>query len=173
MEQTQAISKTKRKQQMLELQSLGERLVALRESQLLGLDLPDALLRAVLETKRTKGFEAIRRQMQFVGRVMREVDAEPIRDKLAALQAPGRKEVANMHLVERWRDQLLRDGLEPTALLEAFPGVDLVRLQEALTGAQRDTAPQLKIKHFREIFRLLNQGLPAASRDNTANLPRP
>ena len=73
------VSKTRRKREMLELQSLGAALVGLPESQISGMKLETRLLQAVLEAKRIKSHEAKRRQLQYIGRLMREVDAQPIR----------------------------------------------------------------------------------------------
>src|SRR4051812_1985586 len=80
------LSKTKRKQEMHALQSLGTALVGLPESQIAALEIPEKLKVAVLEAKRIKSHEARRRQMQYIGRLMRDVDAEPIRERLAAIE---------------------------------------------------------------------------------------
>ena len=80
------VSKTRRKREMHELQSLGAALVALPETQLGEMQLESALLLAVLDAKRFRSHEAKRRQLQYVGRLMREVDPGPIRARLAALE---------------------------------------------------------------------------------------
>lgn len=79
-------SKTQRKNQMHKLQALGERLVQLKEPYLLGLGLSDSLLDAITEAKRIKGHGAIRRQNQLIGKLMRDVDIEPIEKFFAARQ---------------------------------------------------------------------------------------
>src|SRR5258707_10986129 len=84
--QDEIVSKTKRKQEMHALQALGVALVALPESQLGGLSLESNLREAVLAAKRIKSHEGKRRQMQYIGRLMRGVDAEPIREQLAAIE---------------------------------------------------------------------------------------
>src|SRR6185503_17138270 len=79
------ISKTQRKRQMLELQTLGERLTALSEEQLEELELPERLFDAIIAAKRITKFGGLRRQMQYIGRLMREVDSAPIAARLEAL----------------------------------------------------------------------------------------
>ena len=76
------VSKTKRKQEMTELQKLGAKLVELPESQLEAMPMDDALRTAVLAARRIKSHEAKRRQMQYIGRLMREVDPAPLRERL-------------------------------------------------------------------------------------------
>jgi len=84
--QDEFASKTKRKQEMHELQALGVALVALSESQLQDMSLETRLHEAVLAARRITSHEARRRQMQYIGRLMRDADAEPIRARLAAIQ---------------------------------------------------------------------------------------
>src|SRR5438128_9573144 len=80
-------SKTQRKREMHDLQSLGTELVGLSEQQLASIELPERLLDAVMEAKHMTKFEAKRRQMQYIGKIMRDVDPEPIRERLAAWKA--------------------------------------------------------------------------------------
>ena len=80
------VSKTRKKREMHELQALGVALVALPEWQLNAMALDRGLLAAMLEAKRIKSHEAKRRQMQYIGRLMRDVDAAPIRARMAELE---------------------------------------------------------------------------------------
>ncbi len=89
MEPEERPSKTQRKKAMHELQSLGERLVALNAEQLARVELPELLREAVQEAARVKGHESRRRQMQYIGRLMRSVDPEPLERALAA--RPGQR----------------------------------------------------------------------------------
>lgn len=82
----QPLSKTQRKKAMHALQSLGEALVGLSADQLERLDLPEALHEAVVEASRIRSREARRRQLQYIGRLMRDVDAERIAEALARLR---------------------------------------------------------------------------------------
>jgi ribosome-associated protein len=83
-------SKTQRKKAVHALQDLGESLVELSEEQLAGIELPERLRAAVVEAQRITRFEARRRQLQYIGKLMRSVDSEPIRAALAALRARPR-----------------------------------------------------------------------------------
>ena len=90
MEDDDFISKSERKRRMTALQRLGEELVELSPDQLARLALPEDLREAVLECRRLTRHEAIRRQMQYIGKLMRDLDAAPIASQLAQMQAPSR-----------------------------------------------------------------------------------
>src|SRR5512133_941248 len=81
-DEPQPLSKTKIKQQMHDLQGIGEELAALGKDQLAQLDLPESLVDAIREMHRIKKFGAQRRQMQYIGKLMRDVDTAPIVAKL-------------------------------------------------------------------------------------------
>src|SRR5215213_9857766 len=100
--QDEAISKTKRKQEMIELQRLGMALVDLPESQLADMPVDDALRRAVLEAKRIRSHEAKRRQMQYIGRLMRDVDPAPLRERLEAITGHSARAAAQHRRLEAW-----------------------------------------------------------------------
>jgi ribosome-associated protein len=169
VDQSSPLSKTQRKKEVQELQRLGEALVKLSEHKLAGLDLPERLRIALLDAKRFKGFEAIRRQLQYVGRVMRGIDAGAIRAQLEALEAPERHNVAQFHLLERWRERILRNGVEVDEVKQVFPAVDLNRLTALAAAARKETDGPRAVKHQRELFRLLHRGL--ADAETSAELP--
>jgi ribosome-associated protein len=105
-EQTE--SKTRRKQRMTELQDMGEELLALNKRQLDLIDLPDLLLIALREYQRLPNrHEAKRRQMQFIGKLMRKADHQNIRSALDRLKVPDRQEVRRSQDIERWGEKLL------------------------------------------------------------------
>src|SRR6185436_16804121 len=109
MMQSPPFSKTRRKKDSHALQDLGAALVALPADRLAEIDLPDFLRDAVMDARRIDGFEARRRQMQYIGKLMRKVDAEPIRARLEAWKSPERAQVAQFKQIEMWRERLLAD----------------------------------------------------------------
>ncbi len=149
------LSKTQRKKAMLGLQALGQALIELNEAQLKGLELPDDLAAAIQEMKRTKTHEGKRRQLQYIGRIMRQVDAEPIAVKLEQLKQPGRQEIARLHRVEQWRERLLNDATGFTALQALKPGVDMAKLQKLVATVKAEAAQARPPKAFRDLFREL------------------
>ncbi|MDH4275798.1 MAG: DUF615 domain-containing protein, partial [Gammaproteobacteria bacterium] len=118
-------SKSARKRAAEELQDLGKRLVEMKESRLAELPLPDEIRAAITQAKRITAHEGLRRQMQYIGRLMREFDIQPLRDALDALAAQRNEGTRRFHQAEQWRDRLLRGGPEVvTAFCTAFPPVD-------------------------------------------------
>ncbi|MBI4291454.1 MAG: DUF615 domain-containing protein [Betaproteobacteria bacterium] len=148
-------SKTQTKKRMHELQALGERLVELNPEQLASVGLPEKLLDAVLETRRIGGRESRRRQLQYVGRLMRDVDPEQIREKLAVWDGVSREHTARVHLVERWRERLLEDEAALAELAAAHPGTDTQHLRNLIRNARAERDAGRPPKSFRELFRAL------------------
>jgi ribosome-associated protein len=158
------ISKTKRKQEMHELQALGAALVELPESQVSVLPLGDELASAVLEAKRIRSHEAKRRQLQYIGRLMREVDAEPIRAHLDALTGQSAQEAARHRRLEALREKLLADDAALTDYVAAHSGADLQELRTLIRNARREHKEGRPPRAFRELFRVLKSlDAPAAA----------
>lgn len=155
------ISKTQRKREMHALQDMGEELVALSESRLAELDLPERLRNAVLEAKRINKFGALRRQMQFIGKLMRDVDPEPITAKLDAWKGHSREATAYLHQLERWRARLIEgdDGIE--AFVKIYPDCDLQRIRALVRNARREQSDGRAPTNFRELFQALKDVIPA------------
>ena len=103
------ISKTQRKKERHALQELGVELVALSDEQLAAIELPEILRDAVLEARRITDFEGRRRQMQYIGKLMRKVDAAPIRARLDAWKTQARAHTAQFKRIEAWRERLLAE----------------------------------------------------------------
>jgi ribosome-associated protein len=151
------ISKTQRKRESHSLQDIGEELVALSAERLAQMGLPQNLLDAVLEARRISKFGALRRQMQYLGRLMREIDPAPIRARLDAWKGQSAEATAHLHQIERWRERLLKDegGLADFAALH--PRADLQRLRALVRNAQREAEAGKPPKSFRELFQALRE----------------
>jgi ribosome-associated protein len=148
-------SKTERKRAMHELQTLGERLVGLNPEQLAAIALPEVLHDAVEQAQRITKHEARRRQLQYIGRLMRAVDPEPIREKLRAWDGVSTEETARVHRIERWREKLLEDDGAIGALVSAHPGIDIQRLRTLARNAREERNTGRPPRAYRELFRAL------------------
>ena len=153
-------SKTKIKKQMHDLQDIGEQLVELGNDRLKELDLPERLYDAVCEMKRIHKFGAQRRQMQFIGRLMREVETAPIIAKLEIWNGTSRQHTAWLHQIERWRDRLLESEDALTELLAAHPDADAQHLRALIRNAHKEKGLNKPPKSYREIFQALREILP-------------
>lgn len=155
--QDEVISKTKRKQEMTELQSLGAKLVELPESQLAEMPMDEALRDAVLEARRIKSHEAKRRQMQYIGRLMREVDAAPLRERLEAITGHSAQAAAQHRRLESWRERLLADDEALTAFAAEFPAADLQAIRTLIRNARKEQKEAKPPRAYRELFRLIKE----------------
>ena len=160
-------SKSERKRQMHDLQQLGQSLIELPASRLEALALPESLTDALAEYHRTRSFEGKRRQLQYIGKLMRQVDPEPIREAIAAAKLGSAKETLALHKAERWREELLASDDALTRWTSAHPGGDLQQLRSLVRAARKDAkAEQADQRHgraYRELFQLIKAGLAEAS----------
>ena len=155
MSQEAPISKTQRKQEVSALQDLGAELVALNDEQLAGIELPERLRDAVMEARRITKFEAKRRQLQYIGKLMRSVEAEPIRAALDVVLARSRRETAAHKRIEAWRERLLADPGAVKELLAEYPGADARRLRALVRSALHERDAGSPPRSFRELYHAL------------------
>lgn len=159
MEEQERPSKTQRKQAMHELQALGARLVGLNDERLAAVDLPEQLREAVLEARRIRSREGRRRQLQYIGKLMREIDPAPIRARFDAWDGQSTAASAAHHRAERWRERLLDDEGSLTEFARECPGADLQRLRACVREARKDRLAGKPSRHYRELFRLVKAAL--------------
>jgi ribosome-associated protein len=153
-------SRTRRKNDDLALQELGEALVAVSADQLAQLDLPERLSDAIKDARGISKFGALRRQMQYIGRLMREEgDAETIRARLDAWKGVSVEETARLHLIERWRLKLLEDDKALDALIAEYPRADIQRLRTLIRNTKREKEAEKPPRSFRELFQVLRDTL--------------
>ena len=148
-------SKTQVKREMAALQALGEQLVALSGERLARLDLPDELRDAVRDARRFTQHEARRRQLQYIGRLMREVDPAPIRAALDEINGVSAAANARQHALERLRARLLEDEGVLGEIARSHPGTDLQHLRQLRRNALKEQAEGKPPRAFRELFRVL------------------
>jgi len=156
----QPISKTQRKKNMHALQCLGEKLVELSPAQLAQFDLSEKLRDAIINARKLKTFEARRRQLQYIGRLMRETDAGSVRQKLDCVLGPQKYFQAWQNLIERWRDRLLADETALVEFLRIYQQADGQRLRILIRNAQRESVEGKPLKSFRALFQELRQLIP-------------
>ncbi len=151
-------SKTKIKQEMHELQTLGEELTKLPPGKLDSMELPDDLRQAIADYQRFTARGAMKRQLQYIGKVMRNIDPEPILQALDKLQSKDRQQTAHLHRLEKWRERLLNDGDKALSeLLNEAPEADRQHLRQMIRNAQREAQQNKPPKNSRAIFQYLKE----------------
>jgi ribosome-associated protein len=156
-EPEQRPSKTRRKEEMHELQDLGAALVDLSPGQLKRINLPEDLLAAVRDWQRFTKHEAKRRQLQYIGKLMRSLDPEPIQAGLALLRGESAEETARLHRRERLRVRLLEDEKVLSEIAAAWPHADLTHLRQLRRNALKEQEAGKPPKSFRQIFQVLKE----------------
>lgn len=139
------------------LQDIGATLVELPKDRLAKLDLPEVLRDAIVEAKRITANGAIRRQMQYIGRLMRDIDVEPIVDQLQRWEGKHNAETAHFHQLERWRTRLLEDDNALSEFMQLHPNVDTQQLRTLIRNSRREHLDNKPPKSSRELFRLLRE----------------
>lgn len=154
-------SKTQRKKDMHALQAIGEQLVELDPKKLAEFDLPEILVDAIALARPMQKHGARRRQLQYIGRLMREIDALPIQQKLDSWQQNSKHQTARLHQLERWRERLLNDEHALTEFAKQYPQADLQRLRLLIRSAQKEKAAEKPPKSFRLLFQELQASITA------------
>lgn len=151
-------SKSQIKREMLELQNLGEELLGLSADQLGKIEMPEDLREAVLFAGKLKKGEALRRQLQYIGSIMREVDPEPIRLALEEVKRGRRVDAERFRNLEAWREALVEgdEGLMEE-IIARFPGVDRQRLRQLILNARKEKKLERPPTSSRSLFRYLRE----------------
>jgi ribosome-associated protein len=151
-------SKTRLKHEAHDLQALGEALAELPADRLDSLDLGEPLRDALIEWRRTRSHEGRRRQMQYIGKLMRGVEVAPLRDAVAAAQLGSARDALALHEAERWRDELIASDDAATRWIAAHPGADAQRLRSLVRNARLEApapADARRGRAYRELFRFV------------------
>ena len=156
-------SKSQRKRDMAALQDVGTELVMLNADQLAQIDLPERLFQAIVDAQRIRDFEGRRRQMQFIGKLMRDIEPAPIRSRLDILRGVARESVTIQHQIERWRERLLAEEDALTLFADEYPQTDLQRLRSLISSVKRDRENARPPKKYRELFRALRIAIDATA----------
>lgn len=167
LEDREAASKSARKRQSLAIQTLGERLTRLPPDRLLQLPLDDSLRDALQEAASITNHEGRRRQLQYVGKLMRNANIELITEELDNHSQKNRTEIAVDHAAERWRERLLSDPLASEQWATSFPNAPLDRKSIALLSepSSRDSIDGRK--RYRDLFRSLKAALEVIASNQT------
>ena len=167
---TTEASKTDLKRESTEIQKLGEALLTLRADLMDTLELPEKLTDAVAEAKRITNFEGKRRQMQFIGKLMRLLDEETRQSVRNALDEQHKGSAADtlaLHQAEQWRDRLVADEAALAEWLAQYPGTDSQQLRALVRQVRKDALPDKtsvsqglaprRGRAYRELFQLIRE----------------
>ena len=153
-----------------ELQALGQQLLDMPDSRLIEIDMPERLRDALADYKKTRSFEGKRRQLQFIGKVMREVDSEPLREAVAQYQLGHAHNALALHQAERWRAELIADDKDAvTRWVADFPDTDVQQLRTLIRNARKDASLDPEKRNgraFRELFQFIKRAMESQDDDS-------
>jgi ribosome-associated protein len=152
-------SKSQKKREVEALQDLGTELVKLPDAQFKRIELPEELRAAVAACRKITQNSALRRQRQYIGKLMRSIDPAPIQAQLDAFKGVSAAENAKLHQAEKWRERLIADNEALTRFLDSHPDADATRLRQLIRNAREEAARGKPPKAFREIFRAIREAM--------------
>ena len=152
-------SKSQKKRDVEALQDMGALLVELPDAQFKRIELPEELREAVAACRKITQNGALRRQKQFIGKLMRSVDPAPIQAQLDAFSGASAAETAKLHQAEKWRDKLIADNEALTLFLNTYSDTDATHLRQLIRNARDEAARSKPPKAFREIFRVIREAM--------------
>ena len=150
------ISKTKIKAHMEELQDLGLALIELSKNQLDKFDLPDTLKEAIRFTHKITSNRALKRQKQYIGKLMRDVDEEYVRARLSFVLGESAQETKVLHDCEAWRDKLIESDNVLNAFIEKFSNCDITELRQLIRIVRKELSLNQN-KNYRKLFQLIRK----------------
>lgn len=157
-------SKSQRKREMTALQKTGEQLVNESADRIKRTPMPENLREAILECQRIRNHEGRRRQLQYIGKIMRSLDEEAIATinrTIKSWRGLSKADTLLMHALENQREKLLADERALTEFLHKYPQADIQQLRTLIRNAKKETAANKPPKAYREIYRLLKQIMTA------------
>ena len=157
-EDNEEVSRSQRKREATAIQKLGEKLTELGPASLRTLDLSHDIMTAVIEWHSLPTREAKRRHLQFIGRLMRDVDTDAIAEAVEALSAPHRESTTVFHELEALRERLLEEGPEAVdEVISRWPHADRQQLRQLVRNAQSERKAGRPPRNFRLLFKLLRE----------------
>ncbi len=153
-------SKSQRKREMLALQKIGEQLFNESSDRIKRVPMPENLREAIFECQRIKNHEGRRRQLQFIGKIMRSLNDETIgaiNQTMESWKGLSKADTVLMHALENQREKLLSQETALTEFLKKYPQADIRQLRTLIRNAKKEKAENKPPKAYREIYRLLKQ----------------
>ena len=150
-------SKSQLKREAEALQAMGKELVELSRDQLKKMDLPDNLRAEIREAQRITAHGATRRQMQLIGKLMRDVDADIIAEQLAEIRGESNVAKAAFHALETWRTRLIDKDEAFSEWLARHPDTDVQQMRQLIRNARKESAENKPPKSSRALFRMLRE----------------
>lgn len=151
-------SKSQRKRDMTTLQKMGETIVNLTKSKFAKLELPPQLAKAIIDARAIESATVRRRQLQYIGKIMRNVDSDAIQKSLQNLDHNSQQNNAKLRQIETWRQQLITDTDETFhQLLIQYPQLDRQFVNQLLRNIKKQPPTEKSASASKELFQYLKK----------------
>lgn len=151
-----SVSKSAKKREADHLQQLGVELLRYSDKDLRQLDIPEQLCDAVIQLRQINSRSAMKRQRQYIGKIMRSIDTRPVEEAIAKLEHQQASNTYVQHQSEQWRDSLIQGGkAEITHFIAEFPDCEIQKLGQLVRAAQKEHNSAAAPKYSRELFRFI------------------
>lgn len=150
-------SRSERKREAERLQHLGQRITELKPSDLASIPLSEEMIAVITSYRKIQSFEARRRQLQFIGKLMRRIDSAPILEALDKLDGSSAAARYEFHQLEVWRERLIEDPQALTEYLSEHPAADRQRLRQQLSRIAKAHDEAQRKSATKALFRLLRE----------------
>lgn len=154
-----APSRNELKKTMQDLQELGEAVASLPVDRLDKLKLDERLRDAIDELRRTKSFEGKRRQVQYIGKLMKHENPEPLREAVASYRVGSATDTLALHQAEYWRDQLLAGDDALANWVKEYPATDVQQMRSLVRAARKEKLEpgERHGRAYRDLFKLVKE----------------
>ena len=152
LDKDSVISKTELKKDSKKIQEFGRRISELTINNIEAFKFPSNIYEATIDLKNIKSNSAKKRQVQYLGKLLREIDLTDAFLTMKQLKVSSQKEIQRNHIIEDWRDRLLSNNDSITQFVDEYPKIDRQSLRQTISNAQKDNKSP---KYSRQLFKLI------------------
>ena len=153
------VSKTELKKDSKKIQAFGKKISELSFDEINSFNFTDSIFNAIKEYKLIKSNAAKKRQVQYLGKLLREIDLTSAYLQMEQLKNGSQLEIRNSHMVEAWRDRLIQDKEALTELINYFPDIDIQKIRQLVQNAIKEKNEKKSPKYYRLIFKYLKENI--------------
>jgi len=153
------VSKTELKKDSKKIQAFGKKISELSFDEINSFNFTDSIFNAIKEYKLIKSNAAKKRQVQYLGKLLREIDLTSAYLQMEQLKNGSQLEIRNNHMVEAWRDRLIQDKEALTELINHFPDIDIQKIRQLVQNAIKEKNEKKSPKYYRLIFKYLKENI--------------
>ncbi len=165
------ISKTQRKRECDEMQTLGEKMIALGKDELAQINMEDELRHAIEEAQRMKSNGALKRQRQFIGKLIRNMDAESLQSQLDKILHRHDLHNAEFERMEKWRESMIQEGDDGlNGFMQHYPQADRQYLRQLIRNVDREQKNNKPPVSYRAIFKYIREVAELADNNDESSL---